>query len=116
LSYLIAHQITRPVGALVAATKRAADGDYKAEIPQTSKDEIGSLANAFRALLADLRDKQALVELLSAGGASDGKTVPIAISSTMQMAAGMPTVIAPGQTFANRYEFQQLLAVGGLAM
>ena len=61
----IASQITRPVNKLVVATRRAADGDYLAEIPQTSNDEIGVLAGAFRGLLADLREKQELVAFLS---------------------------------------------------
>ena len=118
LSYVIAHQITRPVGALVVAAKRAADGDYAAEINVRSRDEIGTLATAFRALLGDLRDKQALVEVLSASGpGGDGKTVPMRqVTPTMQMAAGMANAVEPGQTFANRYEIKNVLGVGGMGM
>ena len=113
LSYVTAHQTTRPIGALVAATKRATEGDYNAEIPGTGKDEIGILAGAFRGLLTDLREKQALVELLSAGG---GATVPIAFTPTMKIAAGGAGVIEPGQLFVKRYMVKEVLGVGGMGV
>jgi len=52
-SAAVARQITRPIGALVDATRRAADGDYAADIEVTSSDEIGRLATAFRSMLND---------------------------------------------------------------
>jgi eukaryotic-like serine/threonine-protein kinase len=118
LSFVIAAQITRPIGGLVAATRSAADGDYSAEIHVRSRDEIGKLASAFRAMLADLRDKQALVELMSARSSpNDGRTVPIrAVTPTMQLAAGMDAAVEPGQTFANRYEIVEVLGVGGMGV
>ncbi|MGH7616995.1 MAG: HAMP domain-containing protein, partial [Gemmatimonadaceae bacterium] len=86
LSLVISRQIVRPVQALVAATQRAADGDYNAEIPASSRDEVGTLAGAFRRLLADLRDKQALVDFLQSPGA--GRTISIQSPlPTLQMAA-----------------------------
>ena len=113
LSYVTAHQTTRPVGALVAATKRATEGDYNAEIPGTGKDEIGILAGAFRGLLMDLREKQALVELLSSGGTP---TVPIAFTPTMKIASGAAGVIEPGQLFVKRYMVKEVLGVGGMGV
>ena len=53
LSAAITRQIVRPVRALVIATRRAADGDYVAEIPAHGDDEIGTLAEAVRRLLGD---------------------------------------------------------------
>ena len=75
LSFGIARQITRPVMQLVDATKRAADGDYSADINVKATGEIGVLANAFRAMLADLRDKQELVALLGGGATGEAQTV-----------------------------------------
>lgn len=119
LSALVARQITRPVRALALASGRAADGDYGAEIPQGGRDEIGALADAFRDLLADLRDKQALVELLQSPGAGvDGRTVPMSAltPSMQQQAMGSGAVLEPGQVIANRYEIVSVLGVGGMGV
>lgn len=119
LSLVISRQIVRPVQALVGATQRAADGDYNADIPVTSRDEIGTLAEAFKRLLADLRDKQALVEFLqtTTGG---GRTVAMhpSITPTMAMEAmgTMAAVLEPGQSLAVRYEIKSVLGVGGMGM
>ena len=116
LAFGIARQITRPVLALVAATRRAADGDYTADINVAASGEVGTLADAFRKMLADLREKQALVEFLSAGN-TDAKTVQMSVANAptmaMQLQAGG---IAPGMTFALRYEVKEMLGVGGMGM
>jgi len=112
LSLLIANQITRPVGKLVLATRRAADGNYDAQIPQTSNDEIGVLAGAFRGLLADLREKQELVAFLSS--ADQARTVQLKTMSvtTEQRIAGVG--LTPGSRFAVRYEVKEILGEGGM--
>lgn len=112
LSFLFAQQITKPVAILVAATRKAADGDYGADVRATSGDEIGTLADAFRKLLADLRDKQALVEFLQ--GDTGGRTVPLAAAgATMQQAASAQG-IAPGATLSKRYHIKEIIGVGGM--
>ncbi len=112
LSLLLARQITRPVAKLVVATKRATDGDFAAEIPSTSRDEIGSLADAFRALLADLREKQQLVEFLSS--ADQARTVQLqTVSPTAQQRIAQVGLI-PGNRFAGRYEVKEILGEGGM--
>ena len=111
-SLLVARWVTRPVAKLAEATRRAADGDYDAEIPTTSKDEIGALASAFRRLLSDLREKQQLVEFLS--GAEQAKTVQLqAVSSTSQQRMADQGLV-PGSLFANRYEVKEILGQGGM--
>jgi HAMP domain-containing protein len=72
-SLVVARWVTGPVAKLADATRRASDGDYNAEITATSNDEIGALASAFRRLLADLKEKQELVEFLSSS--EQAKTV-----------------------------------------
>ena len=119
LSYVIARQITRPIKQLVAATRKASDGDYSTEIRATSGDEVGELAAAFGTMLEDLREKQALVEFMMSAGAGDARTAPLsrAMSQTaQQQAAQQGVLIEPGKTFANRYDIKEVLGVGGMGM
>jgi serine/threonine-protein kinase len=112
LSFVIARQITKPVGALVSAARKAADGDYGTEIAVTTRDEIGTLAEAFRTLLSDLRDKQALVDILQ--GDSEARTVQFdAAASGLQRAASAQG-IAPGATLAKRYHVKEIIGMGGM--
>lgn len=119
LSLVISRQIVRPIRVLVDATQRAADGDYAADIPVSTRDEVGTLAGAFKRLLADLRDKQALVDFLQSS--SGGRTIPLrdqSVTPTMAMQAmgTMAAVLEPGQTLAVRYEIKSVLGVGGMGM
>jgi len=117
-SLLVARWVTKPVKTLALAARRASDGDYQAEITASSRDEIGQLAGAFRSLLADLRQKQELVEFLS-GGTDEARTVQLntlsgagitGTSAHRVAAAGL----IPGSTFANRYEVKEILGQGGM--
>jgi len=112
LSFLIARQITKPVATLVSASRKAADGDYGTEIAVTSGDEIGTLAAAFRALLSDLRDKQALVEILQ--GDAEAKTVRLEAMGTATRQAAAAQGITPGSTLAKRYHVKEIIGVGGM--
>ncbi|MEK7400855.1 MAG: protein kinase [Gemmatimonadota bacterium] len=119
---ITARQIVRPVTALADASRRAAEGDYQAKIPEGGRDEIGTLASAFRRLLADLKDKQALVDFLGAS-ASGGRTQAIAAGAgpqdaTMKIPAGMGdfTMLSPGKMLGTRYEIKSVLGVGGMGM
>ncbi|HRN54641.1 MAG TPA: protein kinase, partial [Gemmatimonadaceae bacterium] len=94
---------------------RASDGDYNAEITAASKDEIGALAAAFRRLLGDLREKQQLVEFLSAA-ADDAKTIQLQTGAMTGTAANRAVAagLVPGSTFAARYEVKEILGQGGM--
>ncbi|MBI2407035.1 MAG: protein kinase [Gemmatimonadetes bacterium] len=110
----VARQITRPVGALVEATRRAADGDYAADITVSGADEIGRLADAIRAMLHDLREKHAMVAFLSGGATADAMTVQLAqMRSSIQQAA-RDAGVTPGTRFAGRYDVKEVLGVGGM--
>jgi serine/threonine-protein kinase len=115
---LTARQVVRPVTVLADATRRAAEGDYQAPILEGGSDEIGTLASAFRRLLADLKDKQALVDFLSASSQSGTRTQTASSAPTMKLPAGMGdiTMLSPGQTFGTRYEIKSVLGVGGMGM
>ena len=116
---LTARRVARPVTVLADAARRAAEGDYQAEIPEGGRDEVGTLASAFRRLLADLKDKQALVDFLGAS-ASGARTQAMAsgAAATLKMPANMGdiTMLQPGQTLGTRYEIKSVLGVGGMGV
>jgi HAMP domain-containing protein len=120
ISGAITRQIVLPVKSLVSATRRAADGDYAAEIPAHGNDEIGTLAEAVRRLLSDLRDKQALVDFLGGGRAMSTATM---VGGDMDATAPMPGVtvplsgaLMPGQSLGVRYDIKAMLGAGGMGM
>jgi HAMP domain-containing protein len=117
ISILVARQITRPVRALVGATMRATEGDYNAEIPE-SGGEIGALAEAFRHLLEDLREKQSVVDFLQSP--SGGRTVQAQANrmsvGTAPRGAGQIETLEPGSLLANRFEIKRVLGAGGMGM
>lgn len=117
VSGLTARRIVRPVSLLADASRRAAEGDYQADIPELGRDEIGTLASAFRRLLSDLRDKQALVDFLSVSSPGSIRLADLAGDApTMKIEAGGATLIAPGQMLGNRYEVKSVLGVGGMGV
>ena len=109
-------RVVRPVRRLADAARRAVEGDYASDIPEGGSDEIGALASSFRSLLADLRDKQALVDFLSVAAPAGRAQTVAAAATTMQLPAGDMKVLSPGQAFGNRYEIDSVLGVGGMGM
>jgi eukaryotic-like serine/threonine-protein kinase len=116
-SYIVAHRISRPVLGLVAATRRAAEGDYATPIEGAGPDEIGQLAEAFRVLLAELREKQSLVSLLREREERRGQTH--ADAGPPRLPLGVPGItqgrLGPG-LFAGRYELLAPLGQGGMGV
>src|SRR5213593_312639 len=107
-AYALARQITGPVRRLALATRRVQDGDYSVEIDVTSRDEIGTLAQAFKALVEDLKEKAALVEyMMSASGTAGTQRV---------LTGGGRDMLRPGSVFANRYEVKEVLGAGGMGV
>lgn len=51
-----------PLRELTAGVKRFAAGDYQANVPHRTQDEIGQLCAAFNGMVADLRDKNLVIE------------------------------------------------------
>jgi eukaryotic-like serine/threonine-protein kinase len=118
-SYLVAQRISRPVRALVAAAQRAADGDYAMPIETRGSDEIGRLAEAFRVLLGDLREKHALVELLQEREAHRGQSSALATAGGGRVVAAGPPPgdgFTAGRTFAGRYDILAPIGQGGMGV
>jgi serine/threonine-protein kinase len=123
LAYLAATRITGPVRRLVTLVERARDGSYSGKVAVDTGDEIGVLARAFNNLLADLREKQQMIDYLregmtllkkSSGVTSDETVVETA---TQPAAAALATAgPAPGTLFAGRYEIHSTLGKGGMGV
>jgi eukaryotic-like serine/threonine-protein kinase len=114
-SLLIARQITRPVKRLVELTGQVAEGQYSGDIEIKSRDEIGQLADAFRRMIFELREKDRVVEYLSAAG---GQTVPVSVATGATPPAAMAgsRLLPVGMVLANRYELKEVLGAGGMGV
>ncbi len=62
LGMYLARGITEPLGALVGATHRVAQGDWNVELPTGGGDEIGTLVEAFRSMTQQLRESHAQLD------------------------------------------------------
>jgi HAMP domain-containing protein/predicted Ser/Thr protein kinase len=107
-AFVQARQIAGPVRRLVVATRQVQEGDYSVDIAVKSRDEIGILSQAFKALVEDLKAKAALVDYMmeASGGAATRR-----IATTQ-----MDSAIRPGTTFAGRYDVKEILGAGGMGV
>jgi two-component system NtrC family sensor kinase len=62
LSFFITTGIIRPLREMVASTRKIAEGDLSHEVPLTSQDEIGQLAESFNHMLVSLKEARQEVE------------------------------------------------------
>ncbi|MBC7894793.1 MAG: protein kinase [Cytophagaceae bacterium] len=99
---LISRRIAAPLRALVRATRGARQGDYAVTLPGNAPREIGELADAFHALLDDLKAKEELVAVMQ----HDRKGRVTTTSPASRL--------ANGEIFANRYQIVDLIGVGGM--
>ncbi len=58
----IALAVTRHLAGLAQATRRVAQGDFDVQVPVTTGDEIGTLANSFNAMALALKERVAALE------------------------------------------------------
>ncbi|RXD06886.1 HAMP domain-containing protein [Sphingomonas sp. UV9] len=67
IALAVADRLVRPVGELVDAARRVASGDLTARVPDPrSRDEVGTLANAFNQMTGQLEEQN--TELVTANG------------------------------------------------
>ncbi|MBW8772176.1 MAG: protein kinase [Gemmatimonadetes bacterium] len=122
-SLAIARTVTGPVNRLVRATRDVREGKLSGEIVVGTRDEIGELADAFRRMVGELKEKQDLVDLLSTGGGAaatvqmgqgDVRAVTSGPNATRPSSMGIS--LMPGQTLSNRYEIKEVLGAGGMGV
>ena len=134
-----ASRITGPVRKLVGLVERIRDGSYSGAVAVQGRDEIGVLARAFNALVADLREKDQMISFLREGmtemrkiaaattlgggtspvgggaataGATPADTPTLKIQSQQTKGAALQR----GEVFADRYEILGTLGKGGMGV
>ncbi len=143
VAYAAARRVSRPVRTLADAVRRAADGNYDLPIRNevsgsAAGAEVDELAEAVDALLADLRDKEALIAMTTRAptthvspekqeltvrplrrrravgdGAGDLNAVG---QSIVRIGAREGIEISAGDLLANRYRIEALVGHGGMGM
>jgi HAMP domain-containing protein len=120
LSFIFARRITGPVSRLVEATEAVRVGNLEAaDLPVESKDEIGILARSFKAMLEELKEKEALEKYVASLTMTVGADAETLVAGRLTSGApSVPRGSEPqvGQVFAARYEIQSVLGKGGMGI
>ncbi len=122
ISFLGSRRITGPLRDLTNAVNEVKEGNFDVPIETTSRDEVGILAQSFKKLLSQLKEKQQLVEYLSqqptvtfSANAPTGFISPSPQTSGTQSSVSLES-IGPGSIIAGRYQVQSILGAGGMGV
>ena len=100
---MLSRAITRPILGLAATAQRVASGDLEASAPVTSEDEVGTLATAFNAMTAQLRESVATLE----------HRVEERTAELQQRNTELAIVNQVGQALARQLDFNAILEAVG---
>lgn len=118
VSYLLGRSIARPLTKLAQGAELIRDGRLDVELPASGSGEVGVLAGAFAAMVEELREKDALEQLVAdmrsrsadTGGEPTHRAAPAAGSGAE---GRLPAV---GEVFGDRYKIRSELGRGGMGV
>jgi len=110
LAFALGRRIAAPLRQLAAGAVAIREGNLDVSLPTAGRDEVGSLAQAFRAMVGELKEKRSLEELVSqlARQPTPAATLPVAGDPTQGM--------RPGDMVGNRYRLERVLGRGAMAV
>jgi len=107
-SFGLARRISRPIEQLARGADAVRQGRLDIDLPRARRDEVGTLARAFGAMVSELREKRELEQLLA-----DLRARPAAPTGPLPIASS-PDEPQVGRLFAHRYEILKVLGEGGM--
>lgn len=83
LAWLLARRFARPIRELAKATEEIREGNYEANVPVRSKDEVGDLAKSFNEMAGELKTKEQIRDVL--GKVADEAVADALISGSLEL-------------------------------
>ncbi len=118
ISYLLGRRVASPLRKLAAGAELIRDGQLDVDLPESGGGEVGVLARAFGAMVEELREKEALEQLLvdlksrpadTGGGPTIGADTPATSVDGLRLPA-------LGEVFGERYRIRSELGRGGMGV
>jgi eukaryotic-like serine/threonine-protein kinase len=113
LTFTLGRRMARPLAQLAAGAAGIRDGNLEVSLPAGGQDEVGVLAQAFRAMVAELKEKRDL-ELMVAALQKPALATAAGGSAAGSPSAGTGGEPRVGELFANRYLVRGTLGVGAM--
>ncbi len=117
ISFLLGRRIAGPLRALAAGAEFIRDGRLDVELPTEGSGEVGVLADAFRKMVDELREKEALEQLLvdlkARSSDTGSSTAAEQSASTSVEDLRLPEL---GESFGTRYKIRSELGRGGMGV
>jgi serine/threonine-protein kinase len=118
ISYLLGRRIAHPLRKLAEGAEMIRDGRLDVELPQSGGGEVGVLAGAFGAMVEELREKEALEQLLvdlKSRSADTGTGSTVAADTPPSEVDGKRLPVL-GEVFGERYKIRSELGRGGMGI